>query len=242
MDLRGDMNFESQIMTLIGRMLTGVHTSIPGTVLEFDAATQTATVQPAIRKKVTLAEGVQSIPQPQLFKCPVVFPYSQTAGFSVCMPVQAGDSVLLIYAETSIDNWQDRGGESEPVEDTVSRAHDITDAIAIIGLTPSTTPVSGYPDGKSIQIRNKDQSVQIEVFNDNLKIQNLTGGKNSWLHMKPNGSIEIFSDVQVDITTPKIQFYGTSGDVGTDGVSLVNHWHGGVRGGSEFTSPPIKAG
>lgn len=168
MDLRGSDSQGIQIENLVKRMLQNVHTSIPGTIVSFDPATQTATVRVDVKKSSMIGDKKEYKELPPLVKCPVVFPNSQSKGFAVTMPVSAGDSVLVNFSESSIDKWQQFGGVQEPEGSIISRNHDLTDAIATIGLSPDSSNVSGYSTD-SVCVRNKDGKTAVEVWDDKVQ-------------------------------------------------------------------------
>jgi phage baseplate assembly protein V len=54
------------------------------------------------------------------------------------------------------------------------------------------------------------------------------------------GAITVEATGSVTIKAPSITIQGGSGDIVVDGVSLVNHTHGGVIPGGSSTAPPNK--
>lgn len=128
-----------------------LHTSTPGIVRAFDAATQTATVQPAIRR-IWIGEEGQREPRdlPECIHVPVVFvgggPYVLT------FPVAAGDECELRFSERAIDNWHARGGVQDPSE---VRFHDLSDAVALVGLYSQPRAISGF-SASAVELRRRD--------------------------------------------------------------------------------------
>lgn len=55
-----------------------------------------------------------------------------------------------------------------------------------------------------------------------------------------NGNITVNATGSVTINAPTVTINGGSGDVVVDGVSLVNHTHGGIIPGGGSTAPPNK--
>ena len=47
-------------------------------------------------------------------------------------PVKPGDECLLVFNERCIDGWWQSGGSSEPLD---YRQHDLSDAVAIMGIS-----------------------------------------------------------------------------------------------------------
>jgi hypothetical protein len=108
-----------------------INTAMPATVTSYDNATQTCTVQPSFKRIFIRNEQVVS--RAEISDVPVMF---QRAGsYSFTYPIAAGDPVLLIFSQRSLDDWLDFGGE---VVLTDTRLHNINDAIAIPGLFPAT--------------------------------------------------------------------------------------------------------
>ena len=64
-----------------------------------------------------------------IYNVPVLFPRSRKA--AVTFPLEKGDTVLLVFAERSLDEWIEKGGNKVSPEDP--RRHDMSDAIAIPG-------------------------------------------------------------------------------------------------------------
>jgi len=116
-----------------------LHTAMPGAVDTFDVANQTANVKLLLRSKVQREDG--TIADESLgvaVNVPIVFPGA--GGFRLTMPLQQGDGVLVIFAEASIDLWQELGGE----QNTDSRRFHLADAIAIPGLVAKPGKWSGF--------------------------------------------------------------------------------------------------
>lgn len=110
--------------------LESVNTAIPARVESYDRATQTISAQPLVRAIYFDESGArQSERLPMVTRVPVVF---QGAGdYASTFPLAKGDTVLLVFAQASIDKWLARGGDVDPLDD---RRFDLSDAIAIPGL------------------------------------------------------------------------------------------------------------
>lgn len=100
--------------------------AMPGIVRSFDAAAQTAVIQPAVRDR--LGGGMYE-DMPLLLDVPVFFPGG--AGSGITFPVQSGDECLVIFADTCMDAWLQNGGVQNPV---MPRRHDLSDAFAFVGF------------------------------------------------------------------------------------------------------------
>lgn len=106
-------------------VLNNCHTAMPGIITSYNASTNKATIQPALNKAFLSGEK----PLPILENVPIMFPGG--SGFNVTFPVNAGDYVLLIFCERSIDLWKSVGGQVTPDD---PRKFHLSDAIAIPGL------------------------------------------------------------------------------------------------------------
>jgi len=116
---------------------------MPAEVISFDPAEQLADVQPVI--KTTLDETVVSLPV--LKNVPVRF--QQSTDFAITFPIDAGDHVLLIFCERSIDTWLEQGGIK--AHDDV-RKHALSDAFALPMCYPQTNKISSFdPDNLEIK-------------------------------------------------------------------------------------------
>lgn len=141
---------------LVDLILTGIranqlelNTCMPATVTQYNSETLTATVQPSFKRFDTKGNFTS---RPQIEDVPVVFPRSGARG--VYFPLAAGDPVLLVFSQRSLDTWLDNGGEID-LRDT--RLHNLNDAIAIPGIgssqdVPSPVPATGALDLRADKI------------------------------------------------------------------------------------------
>lgn len=105
----------AEVLALKEEIFSSLHCALPGKIVSFDASTNTAVVQPVVKK------GNRTLPQ--LSDVPVcVHPLSEVA---------AGISCLLVFADLDIDAWWSSGDTEEPVS---GRMHDLSDAFAFVGF------------------------------------------------------------------------------------------------------------
>ncbi len=111
----------------------------PGTVLAYDHATQRATVALAVRQKIRAARGgaISNEDIPPIANVPVIFP--RATGYADTFPLTVGDSVLVFFAERSIDEWKSTGNASNDAQDI--RRFDLSDAVAIPGESSFARPI-----------------------------------------------------------------------------------------------------
>lgn len=149
-----DTSISEAIKNLVKGILSGVHTCMPAQVDSYDPAKQKATVKPLLKR--AYADGKYTV-FPSITDVPVIFPRSGKA--SLTLPVNAGDTVMLVFAERSMDQWLIKGGEAET---KLESQFDLSDAVAIPGLFPFTenshatdnTHVTLYYDNFKISIDN----------------------------------------------------------------------------------------
>ncbi len=107
--------------------------SLPGRVESFDAESNTADVQPMVKETVENDDGTTSqVSLPILTGVPIMFPSG--GGLRITFPIAKGDTVLLVFADRSIDAFLAQGAESSPAD---QRRHSLSDAVAIPSLVSS---------------------------------------------------------------------------------------------------------
>lgn len=147
--------------------LTTTRVCMPGRVDSFDKDTQRAVVQPLLPVTLVDADGEPSDYEcPLIYNVPVVFP--STSKFQVTFPIEKNDRCLLVFADRELNGWQANGAVTPPA---TSRTHDLTDAIAIMGLRDqqhkldefdADRPMMGSHGGPRVAF----SSTQIEIGTD----------------------------------------------------------------------------
>lgn len=149
------------IDVMMDAKVAAMNTALPGEVLKYDASTGKAEVRPLIRLKY--ADGTTLTP-PVIVNVPIVMP--RTQGGSLTLPVAAGDKVLLIFAQWSIDRWLSEGGEVDAGD---ARAHAMSDAFAI----PGAFSFKDGPTGETGTVL-KDGSTKVKIEGEKVAIGNTT--------------------------------------------------------------------
>lgn len=129
---------------------------IPGEVVSFDAATQTATIKPLYRPRF----NGKPIDMPELLEVPMRFPRS--GGFTITHPVKAGDKVTLRPQMRSSENYltEDDGEASD------DRSFNISDMEAhLAGGESLNQPISDFSTS-GMQIRGESGWPRIELNDD----------------------------------------------------------------------------
>lgn len=153
MSLEPDMT--ELLREVIESRLADVHTSIPGRVVSYDASTQTADVEIVIFRADQAETGeVVHEAYPVVPNVPVAWPSG--GGYSLQLPLAAGDGVWLVFSEAAVANWRDTGDVSPPGD--LDR-HDLSYPIAIPGarhkgqaLPATTSALLTVPSGGSFAV------------------------------------------------------------------------------------------
>lgn len=117
-----------------------INTCMPAKVLSYDAATQTATVRPALKRPVrTEDEDPTTEALPDIPSVPVVC--FRGGPFVLHLPPVSGDYVLLLFPQWSIAEWRRLGGDS--VDPGDHRHHSLGSCVALHGVYPSSSVVAG---------------------------------------------------------------------------------------------------
>jgi hypothetical protein len=109
--------------------LTDLHTALPGRVRSYDVSTQTADVEPMIKRGVPTGgeeDAIDLETLPVLPSVPVLFP---TGGNCfVTFPLAVGDPVLIVFCERDTNHFRATGAVSDPGVPTM---HGLGGAVAI---------------------------------------------------------------------------------------------------------------
>lgn len=106
---------------------------LPGEILSYDIEKRTAQVIPGYNRVYNT--GVIK-PMPILPNVPVLT--IQGGGIHIGMPIMPGDECLIVFSDIHIGAWLKAGGQQTPPN---ARRHDISDAIAIVGLNSFANPL-----------------------------------------------------------------------------------------------------
>lgn len=166
----------SDTQAQINNALLSINKMQPAIIMSYDAETRTVTAQVAIQREFVDENGdIQSINIPPCVDVPVVFPSG--GGYEITFPVKEGDECILIFADRCIDAWHASGEISPPAD---YRQHDLSDAIAIVGVKSIKNVTA--TDEKSMKIGNaenkisiNDDGVVVNIGKDN----KIAAGKNS---------------------------------------------------------------
>lgn len=211
----------------IENRLKDLHTAMPGIIQSFDAAGQTASVQPTIRRIfITREEEIDILTPadlPILINVPIVYP--RGGGFSLTFPIAPGDECLLVFSERSLDNWHTNGGVRTPSD---RRFHHLSDAVAFVGLSSIPNKVPLY-NTTGAEIKKDDGSATISLNAD----QSISIDSNVEVYV--NAPTTVVNSDMVTIDAPETRITGRlvvdqnieSPRVAVDGVEMHQHTHVG---------------
>jgi len=194
-----------------------MNTSMPGTVVSYDAATNRAVVRPDLPKRLASDEA---LPPPNIVEAPILWTNSSGGKSGLTMPVKPGDGVMLVFQQRSLEGWL--SGNKDMPDDP--RQFDLSDCIAIPGC--SATGVSADPT--DVVLRFNETEVRITPDN-NVRIGN------------NNGFISIDSDGNIIVQAKSLNLQADTIHVAAGGHSftLETHRHTGVQTGLATSGTPI---
>lgn len=179
-----DMTFESAISAFFEQKMRGLFTAIPAVIMQVnDAEKQIVDVKPLVNE--VFPDWSDDEEYPTILSVPLIFPSSSTS--AITFPVKAGDTVLLVFAQSCIDVFKAGDGTAQPPSDY--RRFNKRDAIAIPGLWPFGNAVN-QPTKHALPHSTED----VVVFH------NLGTSSECELRMKQSGKIGI-NGSKVDISS-----------------------------------------
>jgi hypothetical protein len=188
---------ESQQRLSFSRMMLGVNTAIPGIVTAWDAASNLATVRPAIRMQIIRPDGaVDYLDLPAVENVPACLPRSTAGGVLLTVPIKPGDACLLIFSQRAIDHFVQHGGIQNPLTSDrpdlcEMRHHDLSDAIMLPGLWSIPDAVENWAND-ALELRTEDGSVKLALKSSGIEI---TG------NAKITGNLQVTGTVDATIGT-----------------------------------------
>lgn len=157
-------------------------TCLPGKIVTYGDATQTADVQPMITRPLpTDEEETTHETLPIIPGVRVIFP--RASGCWVKFPLAPGDGVLLVFSTWSFGQWLESGEVSDPGD---LRQHHLANAFCIPGIEHNANPLPSDPslviEGPEIKL-GKDAAEY--VAKANLVLDNLTKVKDTITNWVP---------------------------------------------------------
>ena len=164
------------IRTIVDSVIMDLNVCLPAKVVSYDSSKQYASVK--IQLYQGLGDGTLK-EYPVIPNVPVKWPRAAGGKAFIHLPLAAGDDVILVFSQRSLDNWKSQGGMSDPAD---PRKHHLTDAYALVG--GSALPDAFVPKAPdSIELVNGSTNVVVhpdgtfEAKNDGLDFKLHPGGQ-----------------------------------------------------------------
>lgn len=148
------------------QILLNLHCVKIGIIQSYNAATKTANIQIVFSRVKN--DGTVSY-YPQLLTCPVVT--LQGGGYSMQFPIAVGDTCLILFSDRNIDAWYASGGQQPPPN---GRLHDLSDAIALVGLNWSADTTIATPSTTEARLIASDGFTKVGLSGGKITVQNST--------------------------------------------------------------------
>jgi hypothetical protein len=199
-----------------------VHTALPGTVVTYDAATQTASIDLLIEIAIpSRSKGHVYEQIPTLHGVPIGHP--RGGGYVMHFPLVAGDHVWVMFSERSLDEVIKNGRRSQPRD---LRMHNLSFAYAIPASSPAQRDALENMPGDALVIgREDDDECQIRISADGIV---LSGGGDA-------GAVALADKVHASISALLQAGSAAPAPVGPVFTTLKTAWDTG-------TSPPPPSG
>jgi len=173
------------VSALTSKITNSIRVAMPAFIDKYDFKTQKADIKIGVQE--VFKDG-SVIDYPLLSGVPVVFPKS--GGASITMPVKKNDTCLLVFLDRDATSWLLGGNVTKPKS---SRSHHLSDAVAIMGLSPFSTLSPA-----------KNNTDMLVTFSG------------SEIILKPDGKIDIITAKEVNIKTEAIVINCKTANVNAD--------------------------
>ncbi len=143
-----------------------LHTALPGKVVSYDPETQTADVEPLLRRSLFSGDGDRTAEDlPILPAVPVVWP--RGGGYYVHMPLGAGDTVLLVFTEMAHAAALEQDGVADAGDEG---RHTLAGAVAIPMLASVVKRLASADAPAGAMRVGKEGATQIEITSSGIKL------------------------------------------------------------------------
>ena len=183
----------TKINNLIDKKIDLIHTTTIGVIQSFDAETQTAVVQPAIKRLVTTDKQETVVYDYEdynlLVNVPVVF--NGGGGWFMTFPVAQGDECLLFSMERSIGKWKKNGGVQE--QSHYTRKLSLKDAVALVGIQSKASSLPNF-NASEPELRNREGDIKLSMTEEGLSVTgnlDITGDVTITGELSTDGSVSL---------------------------------------------------
>ena len=133
-----------------------------GIIESFDPVNQNATIKLVDKGVYEYTENETIIDYPPLLEVPVIIHKTTDGGITI--PIIKGDTCLVVFNDRDLDNWLLNGLIQRP---NTLRKHDLSDAIAIIGIKNQKNKIADYNNLATV-INYKNNKITIDDAEINL--------------------------------------------------------------------------
>ncbi|MGF6221668.1 hypothetical protein AB7M26_004450 [Pseudomonas sp. F-14 TE3482] len=242
---------EDTLNSMIDQKQARMFTSMPAVITGVNLDSMSVNVQPAINELYSDGEVEEF---PEILSVPLIMPGSRKA--LVSFPVEVGDTVMLIFAQRSMDNF--KLGNGRPTQPNDYRKHDMQDAIAIPGLFTFGNSAN-KPSSRKWSHNTKDVVIVANI-----------GGNEAEIRIAESGDITMNTEFKVNVNAKDINLtatnaiaikaasmsievptttwlgdysqtgnYDLTGEATFNGIAFSTHRHTGVTPGSGTSAGPI---
>lgn len=141
---RDDWNLEEVLAAWADALGDELHTAIPSRIESYDRGTQKAVVQPIVRRNLEREDGSVAVELLPPVRGVPVFVSRGGGYFGPHFDLTPGDFALLIIAERDFSRFLQTGQLSNAPD---SRLHHLAHAIAMPGLFPNASKLTGLTAG-----------------------------------------------------------------------------------------------
>ena len=187
--------------------------NMPGRIVEYFPATQTATVKICVERSYSSANvDGELVTRGLLTDVPVHT--SSGGGWALTHPIKEGDTCILFFSQIGYDHWlfkdEDEAGlfKGQPMFWT-ERKFDVQDGYALVGLNTIPRAIEGY-NATDSEWRNAGRDQRIALKEDG-HIHIKTGS--TTIDLAPSGDITINTDTKLDATAPVVNVSCTTATV-----------------------------
>jgi hypothetical protein len=189
------------------KVSTSLNVCMPGIIESYDFKTQKANIKIDSKR---IEDNDQLTEYPVISGVPIIMPSS--GGAYISMPVEVGDSCLVLFTDKDISNWLNGLSNQKP---ETKRIHSLSDGVAIMGLKPFTKSNNIENNNdlcihyKNTTIKIKDNS-DVEIISQNhIKVES----KTAEINLSHDASIKcrdvnLLSSGSVNVETPNFNIKG----------------------------------
>ena len=182
----------------------------------------------------------RSLPLPLLTKIPLAF-YTG-GGWSLTLPIQQGDEVLVVFTDNDPSVWWQNGGAGNNPT-TTEQKHGLSNAVALLGFRSTQRGLANY-SADSAQLRSDDGQTVIDLKSGQITITGTTVNVNctdATITASDKVQIDGANQVNLDAGSGTVNIGGGNVVIGpstkVDGKQFLLHTHSGVQTGGGTSGP-----